>query len=196
MTIDHYKERLGRQWILVFYHKYESSSDLFVSDEEALDTKQTNKYSILGKIDYHFRIKGKYEFLLEYPKFPEDYNHWTQTKNPIHAQHDTENGYRPIKVSWTDCSWHGLSLSSSTSTTFIDGTPFAGGWFYSIGLKESWFDSIPAFIDLYGLSELDKSKYIVHEVKLWIRINSEQSKCYCHRKITPIVSIIISMLIS
>ena len=195
MTIDHYKEALGRKWILVFYHKYENSGDLFVNNDEALNTNQANKYSILGKINKGFRNNGKYEFLLEYPKFPEEYNHWTQTKNPINAQPNTENGYKPIKVSWTGEDWHGLSLSSSTSS-FIDGSPFSDFWFYAIGQKGNWADAIAAFKDIKGLNETDKNKYLVYEVKLWIRIDFGRSTCNIRYKSTPYVTLYVSLLIS
>ena len=175
----HYKSFKGRKWLLVFYHKLESDENLFASNEEALFTSQENKYSILKIIDSSFAVHGKYEFLLEYPKFKNEYNHWTQTVNPIKAQSNADNGYKPIHISWSSCGWHGLALtsSSSSSNAFIDGSPFEDDtWFYAIGQKTNWHDSIPSFKE-------EIKKYATNEVKLWIRVSREQSKCPQRRSI-------------
>ena len=189
MVIEHYKEASNRRWILVFYHNFSSDKDLFKNKTEALLTNQENKFSILGKIKPSFRINGRYEFLLEYPGIEGYFNHWSQTKNPVNAKPNEENGYKPINVSWEGLSWHGLSLSSSEGT-LIDGSPYSGGWFYSIGLMKNWFNMIPSFVDFPSLPEKEKEKYRTTQVKLWIRIYSEQSKCQQKQGIFRINSII------
>lgn len=181
MPIEHYKEVSNRRWLLVFYHNFNKTEDLFKNKSEAILTNQENKYSILGKIKPSFRIKGRYEFLLEYPKFEGYFNHWSQTKNPVLAKPNEDNGYKPINISWTDNGWHGLAVSSS-SCTFIDGSPLRDDWFYSIGLMCNWNNAIPSYIEIGPMSAEEKEKYRTKQVKLWIRIPSEQSKC--HRRDT------------
>ena len=121
--MDNFKVFNNRKWLLIFHHKYEAEKDLFKNEKEVLSSKTENKFSILGSIDKTFRINRKYEFLLEYPG-REGYNQWTQTKNPIFAEHMKENGYKPISISWNNLSWHGLSRSSATNQTFIHGFMF------------------------------------------------------------------------
>ena len=144
----------GRKWLLVFNHKYETEADLFKSENEVLFCKSKNKFSVLGCVDESFSRFGKYEFLLEYPGH-DGYNQWTQTKNPVQAEFNTENGYEPISVSWTSNDWHGLSKSSATTATFIDGSPFNSQSFYSIGMYTKWLDSMPAYINLYEWKSID-----------------------------------------
>ena len=178
MTPAKYKEIFNRKWILVFYHKFENDQDLFKSKEEALQTNQPKKYSILGKIDTRYAISREYEFLLEYPKFAGYYNHWAQTKNPIFANAKQDNGYREINISWNENYWKELALSSS-GYTLIDGSPYDDTWFYSIGLYDNWRDAIPANIELGNYPENQRKKYTVREALLWIRILFRDSKCYC-----------------
>ena len=195
MLIEHYKEVSNRKWMLVFYHKFVKNEDLFKNKTEALFSNTENKYSILSKINPSFRINGRYEFLLEYPRFQGYFNHWSQRINPINAQPNEDNGYKPINISWTNQSWHGLALSS-TSNTLIDGSPYNETWFYSIGSITNWGNTIPSYVDLYLFPESERSKYITTEVMLWIRVYSEQSKCLHQKSYLNMVYFIIYLVVS
>jgi hypothetical protein len=173
----------SRRWRLIFRHKYETDADLFTSESEVLSCNSKKKFSILGTIDESFRSNGVYEFLLEYPEV-EGFNHWTQTKNPVTCQPNTENGYKGIHISWSSWYWHGLSRSS-TSSTFIDGSPFHGTFYYAIGLYKNWCDAIPAFVNNY-----DPNYVKTCEVLLWIRISGNECTCIIRRdSIVPLISL-------
>ena len=167
--MNSFKVFRDKKWLLVFRQKYESAEDLFKNESEVLFSNAEKKFSILGNIDKSFRIRNKYEFLLEYPG-NDGFNHWTQTKNPVFAEPEKENGYKPIATSWTGCSWHGLSRSSETNRTFIDGSPFHGNWFYSIGAYITYYNSIPGFRGIDSLSGSERDEAKIYEVLLWIRI--------------------------
>ena len=169
--MDNFKVFRDKKWLLIFRHKYVSDSDLFLNESEALSSKKENKFSLLGSIDRTFRFHGKYEFLLEYPG-NEGFNQWTQTKNPVFAQKNKENGYQPISISWSEESWHGLSRSSYEKGALIDGSPFNETWFYAIGVYEKWSGKFPCFKDGYPCSE----------VLLWIRISYGECSCSMKQK--------------
>ena len=117
-------------WTLIFHHNV--SGGFFKTHKEALFSFKPDKYSILGYIDDSFKINDKFEFVLIYPENP-GYNHWTQKINPIHAQPNENNGYEEINCSWKSNSWKGLSISSYSPSTFLDGSPFVSSCFYAIG---------------------------------------------------------------
>ena len=195
MTPAKYKDIFNIKWKLVFYHKFENNADLFKDEAEAKQTNQAKKYSILGKIDSRYQINKEYEFLLEYPKFAGYFNHWAQTKNPIYANANEDNGYRAINVSWTENDWRGLAKSSS-GNTYIDGSPFNSSWFYSIGLYNNWKNAIPANLELGNYEESQKENYTVREVLLWIRILSRESKCYCRTHSISLITYALVLMIS
>ena len=161
-----------RKCLLIFRHRFFTDEDLWNSSI-VLKNNEPNKFSILGELDNSFKINGKFEFLLEYPKL-EGFNMWSQLKNPVKAEPNVENGYKEIKCSWKEKSFHGLAKSSSTGHTFIDGSVFDAdsemNHFYSIGLYVNWKNSIPG---PFSTGDLNKTS----EVLLWVRISS---KCSCN----------------
>ena len=170
--MNNFKVFVGRKWLLIFHHKYETDEDLFNNEEEVLSSSKENKFSILGSIDKSFRRNNKYEFLLEYPE-KEGFNQWTQTKNPVFAEPWKENGYKPISISWSNESWHGLARSSRVNHTFIDGSPSHDDWFYSIGTYLAWYGSIPGITNILNYPENEREQLKVREVNLWIRIDND-----------------------
>ena len=130
MEYQSYKKTLyGVKWQLIFYH-YKSS--LFNKGEE-LFINTGDKFSILQTLDESSRIRGYFEFLLEYPN---DISiHWKQKTNPLSTSSDTSDvGFKPIKIDPLCSLFEGLSKSSD-SFTFLDGTPGSTtkNWWYSIG---------------------------------------------------------------
>ena len=118
-------------WFLIFRHNI-TEGGVFKSKEEAKFSLKKGKFSLLSKVDDSFKVEDKFEFLLRYPPY-DGYQHWTQKTNPLYSPPGVENHYAPIQCSWSDSSWHGLSLSSDANT-LIDGSPFDNTWFYSIGM--------------------------------------------------------------
>ncbi len=137
----------GEKYFMVFYHDNKAGSALFSSATLASRSNVENGYSILGYMKTLNQNASKYEYRLYYEsKGAGQYNHWTQTMNPL--DYDTSStsgvGYSPIKVSWTANSFAGLARSSSTSETFLDGSPAASTWYYAIGAYSAWNGGIPA----------------------------------------------------
>ena len=158
--------KYDKKWLLIFHHVYLSEDDLW-TEEEVLKSSTKNKYSILGELDDSFRFQGRFEFLLEYTGI-EGYNIWSQTKNPVKAKPNVENGFKEIKCSWKNNSFHGLAQSSSPAA-FIDGSPFNdNSYFYAIGLFKNWCNAIPG---PYSCT----TKITSNEVFLYVRINSQCS---------------------
>lgn len=143
----------------VFYHKSNSGSTLFASDDEALSSYTTNKYSILHALEGYRNANGQFEFLLEYPGVT-GYNRWKQTSNPT-VTSEAVTGYEAISITWTEQSWGGLCKSSSADT-FVDGSVGSGSWYYAIGAHVAWNSGIPAG---FGSTA-------VEEVCLWVRIDN------------------------
>ena len=109
-----YKIFNGTEWMKIFHHNMTKQSEGFNSFEEAKFVSTKNKYSILSLIDKRYLIKGKYEFLLEYPSI-QGFNRWRQTLFPL-DEHDEKGkscviGYEKVYISWNTSSWCGLSLS-------------------------------------------------------------------------------------
>ena len=128
---------LNRYWIKIFYHNVINQEYFSKDDESEIQfINDKNRFSILGYINDEFKIDNYYyEFLLKYPEYP-GYNHWQQTISPLSIDETESNGYKvcnDCKLSWTGYSWKGLSRSSRTSETYIDGSIGSHFWWYSIG---------------------------------------------------------------
>lgn len=150
------KEKDNAKWLKVYYSNSKNGSILWSNIGELGWTFQTNKWSILGIIDkFYNESYGGYEFLLEYPSLNKS-NRWRQTSNPLITSQSV-TGYSAVNVTMTSNGWGGLSLSSRDES-FIDGSPSATTWYYSIGQKKNESGGIPA------------DQGVVQEVYLWIRI--------------------------
>ena len=160
------KQQHGATWARVFWHNCDYGAQQFTSNEEALSTNSTYKYSILNRLEEFRDPNGKFEFLLEYPSSHSKYNRWKQTDNPATVTipdgnpSATANGYEAIHIDMDENYWGGLTKSTSSST-FIDGTVGHGNWFYAIGCKTVWENGIPG----------NDSPGILTTVELWVRID-------------------------
>jgi hypothetical protein len=163
-------------WLKIFDHKF-GSGVLFSSEAEALSCNTESKYSILGNITSEFKMKDKYEFVLEYPG-TEGYNRWRQSSFPSETT-ETVTGYEPLKLTWTNLGWGGLARSSRSAFAFIDGSPNVSTWYFTIG----------AFKDAKSVSPLFTPNGIpgpincvgFPEVVLWLRTN-DYHRCTWRRR--------------
>ena len=163
------KQEYGKKWLKLFYH--DSSTSLFFHEEnELIFTNTKRKFSIFGMIDNRFRINDYFEFLLQYPSIPNEYNNWRQKILPNNASErlDTDIGYNAddLHISWNGTFWGGL-IKSSTDVTLIDGSVHLDHWWFSIGATEPRSDDSIYF---YGPSTSYGHGSVVTEVYLWIRI--------------------------
>ena len=153
-------------WLKVFYHNA-TFGDYFSSTEETLDSHTPQKFSILKYIDDSFKVREKFEFLLEIPGI-RGFNRWRQLINPKETKtetNETTNEYQPVKISWPWRFFGGLSRSNSNHNAFFDCS--AGNndlWWYPIGARRR--HTIDNTIPLIG------DRYQGPEIALWIRFPS------------------------
>lgn len=164
-----YKHAHGANWFLIFHHnllgKYFASSEYLFANSE-------HKYSALGMLE-KFRINGEFEFLLEYPQTT-GYNRFKQTSNPA-TTNDRVDNYVKKHISWDYHGFAGLALSSSSST-FIDGSPGITSWFYAIGQNSAWCcGNIP------GPFYQEEESILIDEVNLWVRMPYLRTFSSCRR---------------
>ena len=150
------------QWVKIF--KHDSTGGFFSTANDREEAKLTNpafpnskKYSILKYWDRFLR-NDKYTLKLEYPLLDPTLttNIWSQTSNPVIGEDIA--GYVGIDINSTINDWGGLA-QTSRSETFIDGSPSASNWWYSIGSSSSFGVGIPGannqtttLVNLYILS--------------------------------------------
>ena len=183
------KNQYGKTWLKIFYHN-SKNGDWFTSFDDLLSINTEMRYSILGLITEQFKSGDYYEFLLQYPGIP-GYNNWKQKIFPLDANQSKHDNIHYLLDSTCHCSWTttwgGLSLSSTTHQTFIDGSQ-DGNWWYSIGAKEKYYDSPNQFP---GPNEE------VNEVYLWIRVPQKVLRqlfpfsCQCSHRFPTIFTLFI-----
>ncbi len=131
----------GGGWTLIFNH--DVIGGYWASDAQAdffnvsFPGITTNKYSILQKIDELQTTAGTYEFRLHYPDQAIT-NHWSQTFNPRSGGSTTNPvaGYTAITIAANGSGWGGLERSGTS--TYLDGVPSTGTWWYSLGSINSY----------------------------------------------------------
>ena len=127
-------------WLKVYEHNA-SENDYFTSIEQVAYVNQKNMFSILGSINNSFKVGGYYEFFYEVPGY-QGYNRWKQKLHPFETSDDTtieEIGFKPVKLTWTEPIFGGISKSQSPATFFNgDGYgDYESWWWYPIGPKQS-----------------------------------------------------------
>ena len=129
-------------WVEVFYHYNKYGSILFASADD-LANKPVNtaeKFSILNQLG-SLATSGTYEFVMFWTDIS-GIQRWKQTSNPA-TTYNSVTGYQAISVPFTQNNWSGLSKSTDSSVTFIDGS-VGVNWFYAVGAYSAWRGGIPA----------------------------------------------------
>jgi len=170
VAVYYTKNQYGCIWLKIFHHN-SSGGGMFRDFSHAINSDEPNLYSILHKVTDDYKISGKYEFLLEYPELS-GYNRWKQSLHPLYEKDDTNpvKGYEAISISWDVQYWGGLTKSSRSGNTLIDGSCGHTNWYYSIGAYKNheWISSVcPSTKDCFP-GPADKKK----EVILWVRVVS------------------------
>jgi hypothetical protein len=120
------------KWVLVFRQTLPH-----LINEWSVNEKNPNNesYAILDNLE-NFRGKdGKLELKLNWP---DKYNSWHQSSNPVTAPQATTPqvpGYKPINVQFTGAQWGGLEPNIlATKPSILQGSVGnPGTWFYAIG---------------------------------------------------------------
>lgn len=177
-------EKDGAKWVEVFYHNTNNNTVWFTDEAEALHCTSQYKYSRLDCLEQYRQADGKFEFLLEYPEIPDQFNRWKQTDNPVKVEEqnlstgDTvtkANGFESIHIDW-DVIFGGLLKTSGTLTSaLLNGvTNNVGRWWYAIGAYDGYTEgSTTGIPGPYGNNGIVNHS-IVSEVKLYARISDEQ----------------------
>ena len=158
------KTEAGATWAEVLYHNNQGGTTLFANETEVKSVNMAQKYSILGQLEtFRANTSSQFEFLLKYDEFGTQYNRWKQTSNPTSGT--TISGYSAVSNSWTGDSWGGIAKSSSTSYTFLDGSPNAGTWWYAIGPYQAYKKGIPGPNDTINMESMS----------LYVKVNDDLS---------------------
>ncbi len=151
-------------WTLVFSHDFAAAGELFTdSDEAALKNPEdpsASLYSILGYLSSFEREEENFEFRLEWPGSDYAAHTWYQGTNPV--GYSFVQDYEETSAPQADFGgWGGLALSS-TSLSFLDGSPNATTRYFSVGAFES--------ISQEGIEGLPGPGLVpVDSVRLWVR---------------------------
>ena len=156
------KEINGATWAQILYHFNDSGSQLFASSDNLSSQTKNDFYRNSQFANLARYNLTSYEFLLQYSHIS-GYNQWKQTSNPVTAN-NTISGYQAVSISWNDNAWGGIAKSSTTASTFIDGSPGTGTWFYALGAYAAWNGGIP------GPSAAEKQV-----TRLWLKTDSTLS---------------------
>jgi len=110
----------------------------------------------MGLVD-HFKVDGKYEFMLTYPSLSNSlYNRWTQTSSPNAS---TVTGFTAITTAWNN---HNAGIRKHGSACVYN-CDTGSTWFAPIGQKSAW-DSTKFIPAADGTSQT--------ETELWVRIDT------------------------
>ena len=156
------KEINGATWAQILYHFNDSGSQLFASSDNLSSQTKNDFYRNSQFANLARYNLTSYEFLLQYSHIS-GYNQWKQTSNPA-TVNNTISGYQAVSISWNDNAWGGIAKSSTTASTFIDGSPGTGTWFYALGAYAAWNGGIP------GPSAAEKQV-----TRLWLKTDSTLS---------------------
>ena len=174
-------------WLQIFYHYNPEGKYGFLNEEEALNcTNDENKFSILYTIDSRYKIKGLYEFIIEYPELG-TYNRWKQKNNPINETEDWQTphsaGFQPIETKAQLDSWGGLVRTRndikeySSAPSLLNGTPGSVTWYFAIGQ----YKDMRWNLDSQKISVIPSNRIPVQIVSLWLKLPNKYahslSKC-------------------
>ena len=170
-------------WLLLFYQNSPNGENHFANEGEALYfVGNDNKYSILSCLNPKFKIRGFYEFMIEYPDL-NAHNRWKQKVNPLDITEDFKeqvvSGYTPIDVQFNNNSWGGLIRTGkvfhySEPPSLLNGSPGVNYWYFAIGV----YQGITYYYDphLQYYSNIPGPGVPTNSVILWLRL-AKNSDC-------------------
>lgn len=191
------KRRFGYPWILVFYHSAENNQ--YFNDDEIMGFRGTDKFSIFGLLSYSHRIRGKFEFLLEYSST--EYHWWRQTKNPwdepfkkcTQARTDISScpvdGFECLDCRLNVCWWGGLGRTDpneASAFSYLDGSIGTSAWYFAIGSRKRWTPTT----DIPGPSKN------VKQVSLWMRSDNVHQSIKSKHRFVSISTLLFALLLN
>ena len=141
LTISTFSD--GSKWVPLVLQT-NAGTNLFNSTtalQSNVTGKISNLYLLKNKTHDIFKdANGYYEFYLEYSTCKQ---RWKQTSNPTTTSNAVQ-GYIAVNCSTTANSWGGLSISSSSTSCYLDGTPGVTNWHYAVCNYTAYQDGIPS----------------------------------------------------
>ena len=143
-----------RLWVLVFRQTlpYFWPGDVLSLNPGNPDSQM---YAILDRLD-QFRDQAKGGALTFKLLWPDDFNRWSQTSNPVAAVPGKVAGYAPLAMRHTGENFGGLNRFAATPpecllTGDTDGTTY----FYAIGTFATWNGGIPGWDPAIPVSKVE-----------------------------------------
>ena len=174
-----YAKFKNNYWMLLLHHNY-TESGAFEDINEAINSSDKDKYSILYLLNDEYRTKKhnllKYEFIINWPNLSY-YFQWRQNNNPLDEDDiigiKEASGYEPIHIDKNY--FGGLARDKNFSETLLNGQLGSAYWCVSIGMLKTANE----FYIKRGFPAACEPTNIVD---LWIKIpfTSFASKCYSH----------------
>ena len=155
----------GKEYVCVFEHNIE---DGYFSEGEEEYIDRRLRFSILRLIGEEDKIRGKYEFKMEYPDIDKQIE-WRQSKRPQDAT-DSELGEVDIlrdDFSDNEMRFSGLRKSTDQSSAFLDGS--SRNWHYAIGQYKPW--NMGTIAGPWG-----EQYHVIKAVRLWMRLPSQNGR--------------------
>lgn len=185
--------------MLIFFDNCSGKSYL-ENETAALSINQKNKYSILSQLNDALRVKGKYEFILEWPSLKMFYQ-WRQTNNPVYEYEKNgvykAEGFEPLYNGSKDSTcWGGLVRTtikfSNNINSLLDGCPGTSYWYYSIGMYKTVYSQFynTGYPTTYGRGSGTDLVY------LWVRYPFNNFTIFIKKRTKNIIILILIFLIS
>lgn len=141
-------------WLNVFHHNI--TNNVFFAENISTTAQQlsfineTDRFSILGRINHRYYINGVYNFLFHFPvQLPNDYFYFNQSNHPLLTTKATKvsTNFSPLikcrLSSENGAQFTGLTISAESNGAYIDGNTSPSYWFYSIGARTRWNSLMP-----------------------------------------------------
>ena len=121
----------GSAWARIHWLDVSSNATYFANEAEVkYCINQSNRFSLMGYVEYFKSKENKYEFMLTYPALSSTgYNRWRQTSSP-NASSVTDYEPVPGQVSW---SAHCAGLRAHNPGSCIYNCDTGGTWYAPIG---------------------------------------------------------------
>ena len=121
----------GSAWARIHWLDVNSNATYFKDEAEVkYCVNQSNRFSLMGYVDYFKSKDNKYEFILTYPALSSTgYNRWKQTSSPNES---SVTGYEPVpgQISWSK---HCAGLRAHNPGSCIYNCDTGGTWYAPIG---------------------------------------------------------------
>lgn len=166
-------DAVNKTLIKVFYH--DSSAGVWFSSNELLYAKSQYKLNLIGNITDKYKIKGFFEFILDYGSTQVSWKQQKNIKDTTSSETSSSIGYVGNAGSY----FSGMARSDYPNLALYDGVFTTGYYWFCLGaLQNAYNDN--TFPGLYFSST---SYQLVKKVTLWMRVNPELIAKTCVKRV-------------